>query len=156
MRLNPDVVVKKATQFSVKTRHDYFSDLGEDDLFLDPDTGIAPDEKAETQHISFSEIAGLIPEANTRMLLIYQHASRNKDGLREKLGRLSESLGGCEMFAYDSGSVGMVVVSRNRDRVRQTLARLKCWLGPVACTRIVEPFSSMNEARLDDLRSRAG
>jgi hypothetical protein len=139
LRLNPEVVLNKATPFSGKTRHDYFSDLGEDDLFLDPDTGIAPDDKAKTQHISFSEIAGLLPEANSRMLLIYQHASRNKNGLRDKLDLLSEFLGGCEMFAYDSGSVGMVVISRDRDRVRQTLAGLKCWLGPAASTRIVEP-----------------
>jgi hypothetical protein len=144
LRLNPGDVLNKATPFSGKTRHDYFSELGEDDLFLDPDTGIAPDEKAETQHISFSEIAGLLPEATSRMLLIYQHASRNKNGLREKLTRLSKCLGGSELFAYDSGSVGMVVISRDRDRVRQTLVRLKCWLGPVASARIVEPSDLMD------------
>lgn len=140
LHLKPKDVLKKDIHFSSRTRRVYFCDLGEHDLFLDPDTGIASDEKAKKEHVRLSEIAGLLPESGSRMLLIYQHASRKKDGLREKLNLLqsTEGLRGCDMFAYDSGAVSMVVISQNRERSVRALARLKCWLGPVASTRIIE------------------
>ena len=143
----PVDILKKGKEdlFSSRTRHDYFCDLGEDDLFLDPDTGIASDEKAKKEHVSPSEIAGLLSEPRSRMLLIYQHASRRKDGLREKLEllRSTQCLRGCHIFAYDSGAVSMVVISQNRERSDEALARLKCWLGPVASTRIINIFTSI-------------
>jgi hypothetical protein len=147
LHLRPEDIFKKGDGdlFSSKTRDTYFRDLGHQDLFLDPDTGIAPDDKdAEKKHIRTSEIAGLLSAAPSRMLLIYQHASRDKDGLRKKLilVRSTNGLAGCEIFAYDSGAVGMVVISQNRERSHRALARLKCWLGPVASTRIVESPTS--------------
>jgi len=142
----PEDVLKKekGALFSKRTRHGYFCDLEEHDLFLDPDTGIASDKKAQKEHVSFSEIARLLSESRSRMLLIYQHASREKDGLREKLNllRSTEGLRGCDIFAYDSGAVSMVVISQNRGRSDKALARLKCWLGPVAATRIIETPTS--------------
>jgi hypothetical protein len=137
LHLDPRHVLKKDVTFSAKTRHDYFRDTGEHDLFLDPDTGIA--QKPKKQHIGCSEIAGLLPKTTSRMLFVYQHASRNKNGLKEKLHLLSKCLGGCEMFAYDSGSVGMVVISRDSGRLQRTLAGLERWLGPIASQRIVKP-----------------
>jgi len=137
LRLNRGHVLNKATPFTVKTRHDYFSDLGEDDLFLDPDTGIA--RKPGPRHIGCREISDLLPVTSSRMILIYQHASRSKKGLTDKLDLLSHCLKGCEMFAYNSGSVAMVVISRDSTRLQQALARLKCWLGPTASARIVKP-----------------
>ncbi len=138
----PEDVLKngKGDLFSSRTRRRYFCDLGEHDLFLDPDTGIAPDEKAQEQHVRPSEIAGLISQSRSRILLIYQHASRKKDGLVEKLKllRRAEGLRGCDIFAYDSGAVSMVVISQNRERTDKALACLKSWLGPVAATRIIE------------------
>jgi len=138
----PEDVLKNGTcdLFSSKSRDRYFCDLGEHDLFLDPDTGIAPDEKAQRQHVRPSEIARLISQSRSRILLIYQHASRKKDGLVEKLKllRTAEGLTGCDIFAYDSGAVSMVVMSQNRERTDKTLACLKSWLGPVAATRIIE------------------
>jgi hypothetical protein len=138
----PEDVLRRAKDdlFSTRTRRNYFRDLGENDLFLDPDTGIAPDEKAQKEHISPSEIAGLLSESRSRILLIYQHASRKRDGVREKLEllRSTEGLGGCHIFAYDSGAVSMVVISQNRERTHKASACLKSWLGPVASARILE------------------
>jgi hypothetical protein len=144
LHLKPEDVLKKDTLFSSKTRHRYFCDLGEHDLFLDPDTGIAPDKKANKRHVRPSEIVCLLSGSTSRMLLIYQHASRKKGGLREKLDllRSTEGLRACDIFAYDSGAVGMVVISRNRERSHRALARLKCWLGPLASARIVESPAS--------------
>jgi hypothetical protein len=141
--IRPEDVLKRDGRFSGKTRTSYFCDLGEHDLFLDPDTGIAPDDKnAKEEHIRTSEIAGLLSVAPSRMLLIYQHASRSKNGLKKKLNLLSKYLPGCGMFAYDSGSVSMVVIGRDRDRVQQALVRLKCWLGPTVSKRVVEPSAA--------------
>jgi len=138
----PEDVLKKGKNdlFSNRTRDGYFCDLGEDDLFLDADTGIALDEKAQKEHISLSEIAALLSESRSRILLIYQHASRDKDGPRRKLQllRSTHGLSECSIFAYDSGGVSMVVISRNRKRTDRALARLKSLLGPVACKRIIE------------------
>lgn len=116
---NPEDILKKEKDdlFSNRTRHGYFCNLDEGDLFLDPDTGIARDEKVEKKHISFSEIAVLLSKSKSRMLLVYQHASRNKDGVREKLQllRKAEGLSACHMFAYDSGAVSMVMISGIRN-----------------------------------------
>ena len=145
LHVKPEDVLKGDIVFSGETRRDYFQDLGENDLFLDPDTGIAAgDERAEKEHIRVSEIAGLLSAAPSRMLLIYQHASRDKHGLRKKLNSLhsDKSLNGCDIFAYDSGAVAMVAISRDRQRTHEALARLKCWLGPIAAKRVVEPSAS--------------
>ena len=139
LRVKPDDVLKKAKDdlFSDGTRGSYFCDFGEHDLFLDPDTGIAP-QKAGKEHISCSEIAALISESKSRMLLIYQHASHEKDGPKKKLDLLrKECLRDSGMFAYDSGAVSMVVISRNRNRTDKALEQLKSWFSPVASMRIV-------------------
>jgi hypothetical protein len=102
----PEDVLKngEGDLFSSRTRHRYFRDLvnmtGEHDLFLDPDTGIAPDEKAQKQHVRPSEIAGLISQSRSRILLIYQHASREKDGLVKKLKLLRRA--DCLLLTKDS------------------------------------------------------
>ncbi len=142
LRVKVDDILKKGRGdvFSKKTRKSYFCDLGNHDLFLDPDTGIAPDEKAKKEHISFSEIAALLAESRTRMLLIYQNASREKDWPLKKL-QLFRSVRGfteCGTFAYDSGAVSMVAISQNRERIHKALACLKTWLGPVVSKRIIE------------------
>jgi hypothetical protein len=147
LRIRAEDVLKRDSCFSGKNRTSYFCDLGEHDLFLDPDTGIAPDDKkAKKGHIRTLEIADLLSAAPSRMLLIYQHASRDKDGLRKKLNSLhsTEGLQGCDIFAYDSGSVSMLVISRDHERAHGALACLKCWLGPIAATRIVELPSGRN------------
>jgi hypothetical protein len=151
LHLRPEDVLKRDSRFSGKTRTSYFCDLGEHDLFLDPDTGIAPDDKnAKKEHVRISEIAGRLSAAPSRMLLIYQHASRDKDGLRKKLNSLhsTDGLQGCDIFAYDSGSVSMLVISQHHERARGALACLKSWLGPIAATRIVELPSGRNRAGL--------
>jgi len=147
LHMRPEDVLKRGCCFSGKTRTSYFCDLGDHDLFLDPDTGVAPDDKnAKKEHIHTSEIADLLSAAPSRMLLIYQHASRDKDGLRKKLTSLhsTEGLQGCDIFAYDSGSVSMLVISRDHERAHGALACLKCWLGPIAATRTVELPSERN------------
>ena len=134
LRIRPEAVLKRDGCFSGR--------IGDHDLFLDPDTGIAPDDKnAKKEHIRTSEIAGLLSAAPSRMLLIYQHASRDKDGLQKKLNSLhsTKSLTRCDIFAYDSGSVSMLVITEDHERAHGVLDCLNCWLGPIASARIVRP-----------------
>lgn len=136
----PKDILKKDAPFSNSARDTYFRRLGEEDLFLDPDTGIGHNNKRKKEHVTPSEIANLLEERRSRMLLIYQHASRMKDGTREKLKSLlsKASLGRCHLFAYDAGAVSMVFISRSQKRKREALARLRSWLGPVAGARIID------------------
>jgi hypothetical protein len=136
----PKDILRMDRIFSNKTREKYFSDLGNSDLFLDPDTGIAPDGRRQKKHISPCEIAHLLSSSRSRMLLIYQHASPNKNWIREKLRLLRSSPGlkHCGLFAYDSGTVAMLVISRDRKRVNKARARLESWLGPVASRRLTK------------------
>ena len=73
------------------------------------------------------------------MLLIYQHASHEKDGPKREAGPASKGVASeiASMFAYDSGAVSMVVISRNRNRTDKALEQLKSWFSPVASMRIV-------------------
>lgn len=140
LHVEPDDILKRGKDdlFSNATRDNYFRNLGEHDLFLDPDTGIALSRKA-ARYVVPSEIIGLLPESRSRVLLIYQHASRKANGVKEKLKSLrdTECLEGCVSFAYDCGAVSMVVISRSRKRTGKILAQLK-WLSPVASRRIVK------------------
>jgi hypothetical protein len=140
LHLKPEDVLKRDHLFSSQKRDDYFSDLGEHDLFLDPDKGIAPDKKAKKEHIKPSEIADLLKESRSRMLLIYQHSSRKKDGFREKLNLLRSTVSPKDrpMFAYDSGAVSMVVISQSQKRIKEASDRIHSCLGLVASARIIQ------------------
>ncbi len=138
LRLTREDVLKSGEVFSRARGVNYFEDVGDGDLFLDPDTGIMPESGSGTRYLAPSEIAGLIQKSPTRMLLIYQHRSREKDGIPAKLEALgcAEGLKECHMFAYDSGAVSMVVISQ-KERIGEALRRLEAALGPVAKKRII-------------------
>jgi hypothetical protein len=136
----PQDFLRKDALFAKSSRAAYFRLPPRRDVFLDPDTGIASELKANEKRVKPSEIATLLKGSPSRMLLIYQHASRKKDGIRDKLGllRSTEGLKRCHLFAYDSGAASMVFISKNKKRIQKALARLQCWLGPVARTRIIK------------------
>jgi len=136
----PGDILKQKVTFSRKSRAGYFGNLGNEDLFLDPDTGILPDQNATKRHVKPSEIATLLEESGSRMLLIYQHSSHEKDGFSEKLKllRRSDGLDSCFMFAYDAGTVSMVILSRSKNRVKKASKRIRSWLGPVGPARIIQ------------------
>jgi len=130
-------ILKRGVPFSNITRHKYFSNLGERDLFLDPDTGVK--NKPSEKHITPADIARLLPPSCSRMLLVYQHASRKKDGVKAKLQWL-RSLEGFErlhVIAYDAGPVSMIFISRHRGRSDKVWTRLRSSLGPIASARLL-------------------
>jgi len=74
----PDVV------FSQKSRSEYFEKIfshipKKSLIFLDPDTGLQADEKAEKQHLKFSELQEMFKRIdNDSILMIYQHFYRDR------------------------------------------------------------------------------
>jgi hypothetical protein len=141
LRREPEDILKKGVRFSKNSRDAYFSNLGKEDLFLDPDTGIASEENAKEKHVKPSEIAILLEESGSRMLLIYQHRLLfRRDGFREKLNLLRSTVSpkDCPMFAYDSGTVSMVVISQSQKRIKEASERIHSCLGLVASARIIQ------------------
>lgn len=127
-------------QFSNETRGHYFDNMGDSDLFLDPDTGIASGKRAKDSHLRVSEISSLLKKSKRRVLFIYQHSSRKKDWLTRKLETLRSTtdLKGSSMFAYDSGPVSMIIISMSKTRVGEARRRLRHSLGPISRSRIVK------------------
>jgi hypothetical protein len=74
----PDLV------FSQKNRSEYFEKIfssipKKSLIFLDPDTGLHADEKAEKQHLKFSELQELFKIIdNDSILMMYQHFYRDR------------------------------------------------------------------------------
>jgi hypothetical protein len=149
LRVDRGNIVKSNVTFSKQTRGNYFRDLGNHDLFVDPDTGVWTKTNPGSKHIGVGEIGSLLHDAPARILLIYQNRFHKKNYARAKLDDIlrSNPLKGCHAFAYYAGAVSMIVVSRNHRRFNEFRSRLKKWLGPVAhddsqkrlVGRIVEP-----------------
>jgi hypothetical protein len=74
----PDLV------FSQKSRSEYFEKIfshipKKSLIFLDPDTGLQADEKAEKQHLKFSELQEIVSRIDDdSILMIYQHFYQNR------------------------------------------------------------------------------
>jgi len=138
LRRQVNDILKRNDPFS-NSRNDreaYFKNLGQNDLFLDPDTGIAGNQNAMKEHVKASEVACLLSASPRRMLLVYQHKGQ-REKMRKTHQRVLEGLREFHAFTYDSGQVGMVFISRDQKRLAEALARIQVWLGPVAETRII-------------------
>jgi len=117
----------------------YLRNLGENDLFFDRDTGIAPDQNATIKHVKPSEVAWILGEAPTRMRMIYQHKwQRNKMTDTPKRVLLIEGLREFHGFAYNADAVAMVLIPCDQVRVAKASQRIRDWLGPIASGRIIQ------------------
>jgi len=71
-------------EFSQKNRARYFKKMSahmpkRSLIFLDPDTGIQADEKAEKQHLKFSELQEIYNQVDdSSVLMVYQHFYRDR------------------------------------------------------------------------------
>lgn len=149
LRVRRDRILCSDRRFLNATRDQYFANLRlapDWDLFVDPDIGVASACMRDVKHICPCELAELLPAHGGRVVLVYQHARRKRD---ETSGRLPEiiatdALRGCSAFAYDAGSVAMVILSRERTRLhtlRELLIRL---LG--GCSRVSQICSALPSA----------
>ena len=115
-----DRVLQPNTRFEVRKRMDYFATVRPDaqvDLFFDPDTGIMVDGRAGSQHVTPGELAAFLPRDSGRVVLVYQHAAHTKDYLRATLTRIAEATGLCGLLGYGAGSVAMICMARDEQRL---------------------------------------
>jgi hypothetical protein len=110
------------------------------DLFLDPDTGIAPPSSCGKKHLCLKNINDLLPSTSKRLLLIYQHSFRKENYVQDKLNQIKNdrNLKGCHFIGYWSGNfVSMIFISRSKQRINKVKASFNSWLGDIASTRII-------------------
>lgn len=134
LRVSTRQILLTGSRFMHATRSQYFSDgcLDADcDLFVDPDTGIIGDDKSSPRHVRPRELAGLLPQTSERVILVYQHAFRDKDFARKTLTQVREShhCQGVVTFAYNAGAVALVLLSRSSQRLTALQDRLKLIAG---------------------------
>lgn len=128
--------------FQNALRQEYFAGLSlpeQSDLFLDPDTGIAPNHGGNAKHIRLNEIAGMLPAESRRILLVYQHAFRKHDYVTRALHRVvdSDQLRGTSAFAYLGGAASMIFITRAKSRLNELHRRLaQAFERPVRITDI--------------------
>jgi hypothetical protein len=108
------------------------------DLFLDPDTGIATGLVRSPQHISVSEIVGLLDRHPARVLAVYQHVSRQVTSERvhaciTAVAKQAKNLTWC---SYESATVAMIFFSRDGERIRRISDVLGAMLGRHANCRV--------------------
>jgi hypothetical protein len=118
--VNVQDILRPAVRFTMNTRGNYFQNLDDNsDLFVDPDTGIEPPGGGDYRHIRLSEIAQLLPNDTNRVVLIYQHSFHKHNWTDACLQRIIQykELNGCYTFAYWAGSVSMVFIARDQQRL---------------------------------------
>ena len=127
-------ILRHDISFRLTNRRNYFDNLpiaNHVDLFVDPDTGIEPagGGNCKYKYIKLDELARLLPESSSRILLVYQHKPRTKDWPSECLKRTAKALqleDRC-LFAYNAGDASMIFLSRDGRRltvVRKALGKL--------------------------------
>jgi hypothetical protein len=132
LRVSRDRIMLCHTPFQQSNRRDYFSELrlpAEADVFLDPDTGIAPDGRGTAKHVRPQDLATVLPAGSRRIVLVYQHSSHSRDFVEKALRQVVDSprLSGVGAIAYDAGTVAMIFAARHQPRLielRKTMTRL--------------------------------
>ena len=128
-------------QFGLKERVQYFREIEhKDDLFLDPDTGIATGRvKDPTQYITPGEVAQLLMVDAERLVVVYQHVRAQAVARRVDtvLAVLKRDL----LFSwcsYESGTVAMLFLSQKGDRTKSVASCFRDLLGRHSVGRIRE------------------
>jgi hypothetical protein len=122
----------------LQARHSYIGEIiHQGDLFLDPDTGVATS-KAGEKYVLFQDIDGLFRRAPGRLLTIYQHirAQRCADRVDNVTLALQSRIGRFFWRSYESPTVALLFLSRDRSRVAHVEQHFKSVLGSHANARI--------------------
>ncbi|MFI5332020.1 MAG: hypothetical protein ACHQ2F_13455 [Desulfobaccales bacterium] len=116
-------------------RKDYFNEVPkDDDIFLDPDTGIAMD-RAIKKHIAVPELIKLLGESDSdRVFMVYQHSGQRESkqegqtnskfkrwllAMKDKLTDKDKLPANVDVHCtvYECKQVAMFFISRNRNRI---------------------------------------
>jgi len=137
-RVQPTQLIRHRA--GLETRDAYFSEIQHSgDLFLDPDTGIATGRVAAPRgYVMPGEIGRLLDSAPARLLAVYQHVRAQPVRVRvtSVLALLQRNVGPLSSVSYESGTVAMLFLSRERRRAAEVDAHFTSFLGRHATGRI--------------------
>lgn len=135
--VRPASVLHAGVRFTHARREEYFSSMRipvEADLFFDPDNGISDGRRANARHVTHQELERFVPSRSDRVIIVYQHARRERDYPAKTLARICRAIPGAEAIAYRAGQVALIILSRDLvrvDRIRDTLIHVPQDLGRV-------------------------
>ena len=142
LRVSDDQIIRHA--FPLAVRSGYFAELRHrGDLFLDPDTGIDTGGGSPiAKYLKPIDIASLLDGAMARVLAVYQHVRARKtcDRVDACLASVTREVPDVTWCSYESGTVAMLFLSRDPNRVQSIRLALERLLGRHAERRVrVEP-----------------
>ena len=120
--LDNERILHSSKMFSGDRRNYFSSVRHKGDLFLDPDTGIATG-RATPQHVKAAELKLLADsdERRRRLLIVYQHASRDEfsERVKEVVDHVLRQVGQFHCTTYEGRQVAMLFFSYSRQRVTE-------------------------------------
>lgn len=135
-------VIAMNHRYTWAEREQYFSTVISDlkdrescDVFLDPDTGLAPT-RGSRAHASYASVGRLVNQDSGRLVIVYQHRRRSSGWLRALVDEASSAVG-VSVCGYDGGSAAAVCFARRARRISDVARRLQDLLGPSAAQRVV-------------------
>jgi hypothetical protein len=107
--------------YLTQARNQYFDEIPTGgDLFLDPDTGIQTNRVKEPEkYLRPTELRGLMEKDRSRVVVVYQHvrARHTRDRVCSVLSALRHKIESFSCTSYESGTVAMLFLSFNRERI---------------------------------------
>jgi hypothetical protein len=138
LRVRNEKVIRH--NFPLAVRTGYFAETRHGgDLFLDPDTGIDTGGLSPiANYVKPDDIAWLLSQADARTLAVYQHVRAQKTSARvdcclNSIARVAPDVACC---SYESGTVAMLFISLELDRIRAVSEALHGFLGRHAERRV--------------------
>lgn len=138
LRINSRQII--GHEVTLKERGKYFDEIRHaDDVFLDPDIGIATGRvRQRCCYVESSEIERLLDSFPERLIGIYQHIRGQQVQSRVDcvLDSLKSKIGNFSWCSYESANVAMVFLTRRAERTGQIGEHFKNLLGGHASRRV--------------------
>ena len=130
LQIRRNQIIKHKTKLE-ENREKYFSEIThEGDLFLDPNTGIAPKNYSPIKnYIKVEEVHRLLDNKSLRLLCIYQHAPRAQQ-FSDRINELVSVLNNAEKIfclAYITPAAALLFLSKKENRVMQVNTHFKIY-----------------------------
>lgn len=136
LRIKAEQIIKH--EQPLQARIAYLGEINhQGDLFLDPDTGVATS-KADEKYVLANDIKTLFHNVPGRLVIVYQHvrAQRCADRIDNVISTLQSKIGGFYWRSYESPTVALLFLSRDRSRAESVHQHFKTVLGSHAEKRV--------------------
>lgn len=138
LRIDKSQLISHKAEFSLLNRQKYFAEMSHtDDLFLDPDTGIATGKVGDkSKYVTPQEIKFLLGKSD-RLIAVYQHTSRKTISKRvdEVCGAVHGAINEIQWASYESPTVAMIFLSHSYARIADVTKHFRCLLGQHAAQK---------------------